>query len=67
MCDFIWPSCRSSCLIDDVVNRKTSTLIAINVSVTTGQRRAAMFSCLMGINIALRPCYRENPGTLAPV
>ncbi len=34
-----------------MVKRNTSTLMAISASVTTGQRRASMFSCLMGINI----------------
>src|SRR5579864_3500437 len=36
--------------------------MAINASVTTGQRRAAIFSCLMGINIAPRLSCRQNFG-----
>ena len=51
----------------DMVKRKTTTLMAINASVTTGQRRASMFSCLMGINIALRPCHGQNHDLLATV
>jgi hypothetical protein len=61
MCDFTSPSCGDSSSIADIVKRKTSTLTAINARVTTGQRRASMFSCLMGINIDYASASPENP------
>src|ERR1700722_20724767 len=52
MCNFTCPSSGASSLsIEPMGKRKTTTLIAINAMVTTGQRRAVIFSCLMGSNI----------------
>src|SRR6202035_1800098 len=59
MWDLTLPSCDDSVSTDDKVKRKAATLTAINPRVITGQRRADMFSCLIGINIVLTPCYRE--------
>src|ERR1035438_8313020 len=43
-----------------MVKRKTATLMAINARVTTGQRRAVIFSCLIGTNIGLRPPQKSR-------
>src|SRR5690348_2088926 len=52
---FTSPSCGASSSMAVMVKRNTTMLITIKARVITGHRRAVIFSCLMGINIAICP------------
>src|SRR5215475_1771537 len=54
-CSFNCPSCFCSSCRVQCVPRNASTLIAMSANVTTGQRRADIFSCLMGMSISPSP------------
>ena len=52
------PSCLASSLRAESVITKMTMFITIKARVMTGQRRAVMFSCLIGMSISSLFCYR---------